>query len=151
MGANKGSVFGSGAPSLSSFASPAVASPAQPPAPPKLTFGGATGASPFASVSPGTNGFGAPSPFGATLTGIRPLGSFAASAGSALKADKPARPFGAPDSDAEDDKDDKDGDDDEVEHHEVERAQSPEKESEEKKKLRLQKGECLASEHDALV
>ncbi|KAH6899052.1 hypothetical protein B0T10DRAFT_556338 [Thelonectria olida] len=138
MGANKGSVFGSGAPSLSSFASPAVASPAQPTAPPKLTFGGATGASPFASVSSGTNGFGGASPFGSTLTGLKPLGSFAASTGSALKTDKPARPFGAPDSEAEDQEDDKSSDE-EAEHREAERAQSLEKESEDKKKLRLQK------------
>ncbi|KAK7415622.1 hypothetical protein QQX98_005766 [Neonectria punicea] len=147
LGAQKGSVFGSSAaPKLTSFASPAAASPAQSTsatAPPKLTFGGTTGASPFAGLSSGTNGFGSTlggSAFGSALSGIKPLGSFAALGGDATKTEKPAKPFGAPDSDAEDDEDDGSGDEDAV-PEEAERALSPEKESEEKKKLKLQKVE----------
>ncbi|KAI5466566.1 hypothetical protein BGZ63DRAFT_345598 [Mariannaea sp. PMI_226] len=141
LGATKGSVFGSaGAPSLSSFASPATASPAQPAAPPKLTFGSTTSASPFATIPSNTNGLGGGSPFGSTLSGIKPLGSFAAPGGSALKTDRPAKPFGAPESDAEDDEGDK-SDEEEAQHEELERARSPEKESEDKKKHKLQKVE----------
>lgn len=82
---------------------------------PTLTFGGALGgASPFA-LNGGADaksrfgsafgsGFG-----GSALSGPR-LSSFA-KPGEGLRSDKPARPFGAPESDAEDGEDD-DGDDD---------------------------------------
>lgn len=53
---------------------------------------------------------------------------------------KPAKPFGAPVSDAEDEEDDNEGD--EAGPSDEERAASPEKESEEKKKTRLQRSEC---------
>jgi Ran-binding protein 3 len=106
----KPSVFGSSLggvkPTLTS------STPAIPSSPPKLSFGG--GASPFA----GLNGGSAPSVFGSsfasggfggnTLAGPRLTGF--GKPGNVLKSDKPARPFGAPESDAEDDG--KDGDDD---------------------------------------
>ncbi|KAH6997515.1 hypothetical protein BKA56DRAFT_989 [Ilyonectria sp. MPI-CAGE-AT-0026] len=143
-GASKGSVFASsGTSTLTSFASPLAAPATQPAAAPKLTFGGTTGASPFAGLSTGTNGFGSTlggSAFGSALSGIKPLGSFAAPGGEAPKTEKPAKPFGAPDSDAEDSEEEGSGDDD-AQPEEAERAQSPEKESEEKKKLKLQKVE----------
>jgi DEAD/DEAH box helicase domain-containing protein len=56
-----------------------------------------------------------------------------------LGSKKPAKPFGAPASDAEDEDDDNEGD--EAGPSDEERAASPEKESEEKKKTRLQRGE----------
>ncbi|KAH7137114.1 hypothetical protein B0J13DRAFT_448863 [Dactylonectria estremocensis] len=144
-GASKGaSVFGSsGTATLTSFASPSAAPAAQLAAAPKLTFGGATGASPFAGLSSATNGFGSTlggSAFGSALSGIKPLGSFAAPGGDAPKNEKPAKPFGAPDSDAEE-SDDEGSANEDAQPEEAERAQSPEKESEEKKKLKLQKVE----------
>jgi hypothetical protein len=62
-----------------------------------------------------------------------------------LKSEKPAKPFGAPDSDAED-ADDDEGDEEEDAGEErsqpdEERLPSPEKEPEEKRKLKLQRGE----------
>lgn len=146
IGGSQGkSVFGAGAPKLSSFASP-TPPPAQPSVAPKLSFGGSNSASPFAGLSSGTNGFGSQlggSAFGSALGSIKPLGSFAAPGAGAIKSDKPAKPFGAPDSDAEDGEENDEGDD-EAQPEEAERAASPEKESEEKKKLRLQKGMPLA-------
>ncbi|KAH7133476.1 hypothetical protein EDB81DRAFT_659170 [Dactylonectria macrodidyma] len=144
-GASKGtSVFGSsGTATLTSFASPAAALAAEPAAAPKLTFGGSTSASPFAGLSSTTNGFGSTlggSAFGSALSGIKPLGSFAAPGGDAPKTEKPAKPFGAPDSDAEE-SDDEGSANEDAQPEEAERAQSPEKESEEKKKLKLQKVE----------
>ncbi|KAF5025194.1 hypothetical protein F66182_2770, partial [Fusarium sp. NRRL 66182] len=116
-GSQGGSVFGSaaaaaaaaGKPSLSSFASPPSSSATQPPAAPKLTFGGSGSASPFAGLSSGTNGspFGG-STFGSALGAGKPLSSFAAPGSEPLKNEKPAKPFGAPDSDAEDDEDEDD-------------------------------------------
>lgn len=144
-GSQGGSVFGSaaaGKPSLSSFASPAPSTEAQPPVAPKLTFGSTGGASPFAGLSSGTNGFGSAfgsSAFGSALGGAKPLASFAAPGKEPLKSEKPAKPFGAPDS-SDDEDEDGDEDGDENEPQEVERALSPEKDSDEKRKLKLQKG-----------
>ena len=139
--ASGGSVFGTGAPKLSSFASPAP-STAQPSVVPKLTFGGGAGASPFGALSSGANGFGSAlsgSAFGSSLGGIKPLPSFAALGKDAPKKnDKPVKAFGAPDSDADDGDEDEEGDDDGLPEG-AERALSPEKESDEKKKLKLQK------------
>ncbi|CAM1511127.1 Fc.00g086400.m01.CDS01 [Cosmosporella sp. VM-42] len=141
--ASGGSVFGTGAPKLSSFASP-VPTTTQPSVPPKLTFGGGSTASPFGALSSGTNGFGSAlsgSVFGSALGGIKPLPSFAAPGKDALKkSEKPVKAFGAPDSDADDDEEDDEGDDDALPEG-AERALSPEKESDEKKKLKLQKVE----------
>ncbi|KAM0557945.1 hypothetical protein ACHAPJ_005109 [Fusarium lateritium] len=142
-GSQGGSVFGSaaaGKPSLSSFASPPSSTAAQPAAPPKLTFGSSSGASPFASISSGTNGspFGGRT-FGSALGASKPLSSFAAPGAEPLKSEKPAKPFGAPDSDAEDGEDEDDEREESEQPTEAERAISPEKESDEKKKLKLQK------------
>jgi DEAD/DEAH box helicase domain-containing protein len=51
---------------------------------------------------------------------------------------KPARPFGAPDSDAEDDEEATGGEGDNAATEEAERALSPE--TDEKKRVKLQKG-----------
>ncbi|KAF4340348.1 DEAD DEAH box helicase [Fusarium beomiforme] len=142
-----GSAFGSlaaGKPSLSSFASPPPSTTAQPAAPPKLTFGSSGGASPFAGLSTGTNGspFGG-STFGSALGATKPLSSFAAPGAEPLKSEKPAKPFGAPDSESEEEEEEDDDDEREGSEQppEAERAVSPEKESDEKKKLKLQKVE----------
>ncbi|KAF4982080.1 hypothetical protein FZEAL_2232 [Fusarium zealandicum] len=145
-GSQGGSGFGSvaaGKPSLSSFASPPPTTAEQPAAAaPKLTFGSSSGASPFAGLSSGANGFGSAfggNTFGSVLGGNKSLSSFAAPAGPTPAADKVAKPFGAPDSDGEDEDDeDEDGDDNEK-SEDPERALSPEKESDEKKKMKLQK------------
>lgn len=141
FGGTQGSGFGGGAPKLTSFASPAPP-PTQPSVAPKLSFGSSSSASPFVGLSSTANGFGSGlggSAFGSALGGIKPLGSFAAPGTGALKSEKPAKPFGAPDSDAESGEEDDEGDDD-AQPEEAERGASPEKESEEKKRLRLQKG-----------
>ena len=75
--------------------------------------------------------------FGSGISGTK-LSSFAAPGGPSLKSDKPAKPFGAPESDAEENKDDGEGD--EGSQPEEERAASPEKEAEDHKKVKLQKG-----------
>lgn len=133
--------------------------PAQPSAPPKLTFGGGSSASPFAGLASTTsNGFGSAfgsgsSGFGSVLGGgggvggLKPLSSFAAPGSQPLKSEKPAKPFGAPDSDVESEEDE-DGNDDEEggddgSQPDAERLASPEKEPEEKKKLRLQRGKLF--------
>ncbi|KAF5718100.1 DEAD DEAH box helicase [Fusarium mundagurra] len=119
LGASQsGSAFGSlaaGKPSLSSFASPPSSTAAQPTAPPKLTFGSSGGASPFAGLSTGSNGspFGG-STFGSALGVTKPLSSFAAPGAEPLKSEKPAKPFGAPDSESEE------GDEEEEEREEIE-------------------------------
>lgn len=118
VGTNK-SVFGGGAPNAPSpFASLGTPSktPVAPPNLPKptLTFGRKDGSapSPFATMNGSTTsafggggGFGGGSPFTRTLGASTP-GNFASpGAAPAMKSDKPAKPFGAPDSDAEDDSD----------------------------------------------
>lgn len=111
--ATKGSVFGSGAKAgASPFGglSPSKPDAAVPAPTPTLSFGGAGSASsPFASVKPvGANGgFGSVfgSAFGGGLGG-KPLSSFAKTGESSFKTDKAAKPFGAPDSDAEDENED---------------------------------------------
>ncbi|KAI1048900.1 hypothetical protein LB506_005014 [Fusarium annulatum] len=146
LGASQsGSAFGSlaaGKPSLSSFASKPSSTTAQPAAPPKLTFGSSGGASPFAGLSTGSNGspFGG-STFGSALGGTKPLSSFAAPGAEPLKSEKPAKPFGAPDSESEDGGEEEEEREESEQPPEAERAVSPEKESDEKKKLKLQKSE----------
>lgn len=153
MGNTKGIGFGaSAAQPLSSFASPAPATAGKPAEAPKLTFGGGNSVSPFAGLaSKPANGFGSAfgsgastnSAFGSGLSGIKPLASFAAPGSNPLRAGKSAKPFGAPDSDADDN-----GEDDEAEGEDQpdeERAASPEKEKEpdEKKKTKLHKGKAM--------
>lgn len=130
--------------------------PVQSSVPPKLTFGGGAGASPFAGLAQNKpNGFGSAfggggSAFGSVLGGgaLKPLPSFAAPGSQPLKKEKPTKPFGAPDSDVDDDGNEDENEDDDEEggdgasQSDVERLASPEKEPEEKKKLRLQRGEC---------
>ncbi|KAJ0117992.1 DEAD/DEAH box helicase [Diaporthe amygdali] len=130
IGAQK-SVFGgasAAAPSpFASFGAPAstAASTSTPLSPPKLSFGSkdASAPSPFAAMNgakPATGGFGSGfgggSPFSSALGGAGPRTGNFASPGQPpiIKSDKPAKPFGAPDSDAEDESDD-DGDDDDEE------------------------------------
>lgn len=104
---------------------------------PKLTFGSANSASPFANLSSGFGGASLGSPFSAG----KGLDSFASPLAKPLQSEKPARPFGAPESDV-DAEDEEDAErDDESEPNEQERAASPEKELEEKKRIRLHKGE----------
>ncbi|KAK5653871.1 hypothetical protein OQA88_7795 [Cercophora sp. LCS_1] len=154
-GAGKPSLFGS---SLGSFSvlggsKPAASGAALPlSAAPKLSFasGALSSPSPFAvnggkptgSVfggSPFTSSFG-----GSALSGAK-LSTFG-KPGESLKSDKPAKPFGAPESDGEDESD-KEGDGEES-GSEKEEGKDAEKEkekeaekasTEEKKKLRLQK------------
>ncbi|KAH8172676.1 ranBP1 domain-containing protein [Sarocladium implicatum] len=165
LGAGQPSAFGSSAaPKLSSFASPPPDTPHHTPispgpatkssaptapAAPKLSFGGTAGASPFAGLS-GTksNGFGGgfgggATGFGSALGGPK-LSGFAAPGTISLPVGKAAKPFGAPDSDAEDDEkeDEAEGDGDAT--SEAERALSPE--TDEKKRLKLQKVEVDAGE-----
>ncbi|KAF4125296.1 DEAD/DEAH box helicase domain-containing protein [Geosmithia morbida] len=142
LGASSASGFGSsGASKLSSFASPTKTMDAKPSEPPKFQFGGGVSVSPFATLaSGGSNGFGSAfggSGFGAASTGVKPLGSFAAPTAEPLTSEKPAKPFGAPDSDVE--SDDEDDEDDESSQPEEETSSPVEKELDDKKKPKLQK------------
>lgn len=149
LGTSGGSAFGSGGPKLSSFASPSKETEDTPKAAaPKLSFGGANAASPFAKIGASSNGFGSAlggGGFGSVGTGAK-LGSFAAPAAKPFGGSKPAKPFGAPDSDAESDKSDNDEEDEKGDQEEKgsqaegDRADSPVKESEDKKRSKLQKG-----------
>ncbi|KAL1879429.1 hypothetical protein VTK73DRAFT_6961 [Phialemonium thermophilum] len=152
LGAGKPSIFSS-----SSSASPspfatvgATNNTATTTAPPKLSFGGAptttTTASPFGTLNGKSGTLGAAG-FGSILSGPR-LTSFA-KPGEPLKTDKPAKPFGAPESDAEEGSDDQDGDGGEDgsggdDHSDNEDEKSKEKDeskltADDKKKLKLQK------------
>ncbi|KAK2044069.1 PH domain-like protein [Colletotrichum somersetense] len=149
--ATKGSVFGGSASSASPFGGLSSSKPAIPaPAPtPALSFGG-TGAasSPFASVKPaGTNGgFGSAfgNAFGGGL-GSKPLTSFSKTGESSFKTEKAAKPFGAPDSDADEGSDEdaddvaeaasESGDKDEKEESDKEESKAVD----DKKRTRLQK------------
>ncbi|EQB43959.1 hypothetical protein CGLO_17348 [Colletotrichum gloeosporioides Cg-14] len=146
---SKGSVFGGSTSSASPFGSLSPSKPAVAPiAAPTLSFGGAGAASsPFASVkTAGANGFGSAfgSGFGSALSG-KPLTSFAKAGESSFKSEKPAKPFGAPESDADDGSgDDADGDDgsasesgDKEEKEESDKEES--KAGDDKKRTKLQK------------
>lgn len=155
-GKDGASAFGSpGKAPLSSFASAksGTASTSTISAGPKLSFGGgASAASPFSGLPKNTNGFGSgagglgTSGF-SSLGGSKPLSSFASGGGAKpFSNSKPARPFGAPESDAENSNDDSNADDDDendAANGENERAESPEKESEERKKAKLQRSTFL--------
>ncbi|KAG5983847.1 hypothetical protein E4U55_006997 [Claviceps digitariae] len=136
-------------PTPSSFVSqPKSAIPDHEPsmAAPKFSFSSSSGASPFAGLSSNTNGFkgigfGLPS----ALSGSKPFGGFTPFGTTALQSDKAARPFGAPDSDADEDdeEDEEDGEEGDSEGQladKVRRA-SPDKDSEDKKRPKLQKVE----------
>ncbi|KAJ0388261.1 hypothetical protein COL922a_000523 [Colletotrichum nupharicola] len=145
----KGSVFGGSTSSASPFGSLSRSKPAAAPiAAPTLSFGGAGAASsPFASVkTAGANGLGSAfgSGFGSALSG-KPLTSFAKAGESSSKSEKPAKPFGAPESDVEDGSgDDADGDNgsasesgDKEEKEESDKEES--KAGDDKKRTKLQK------------
>ena len=131
--------------SFSSSKSPSESQPASATTVPKLTFGSGGGASPFAGISSPPNGFGSGiggGGFGSTLSGAKPLSSFGASVGKALQSGKAAKPFGAPDSGTDDGSDvDEEQADNDSQADEVQRAISPEKDSDDKKRTRLHKGE----------
>ncbi|KAK2589662.1 ATP-dependent 3'-5' DNA helicase [Conoideocrella luteorostrata] len=135
------SSFASVKPTTSSEAKATAADKAPDTTTPKLSFGLNSGLSPFAGLSSVTNGFGG-SGFGSgsALSGVKQLGSFAAAGAKTLLSDKAARPFGAPDSDADDeDKDEEDDADNESHLDEGDRGASPEKESDDKKRPKLHK------------
>ncbi|KAL7782531.1 hypothetical protein V8C37DRAFT_413877 [Trichoderma ceciliae] len=141
LGTSQSSVFAPSAGSLILPLAPGFGVPgSQPPSSvtmPKLTFGGANNASPFAKLSSGINGASLGSPFSAG----KGLDSFASPMAKHLQSEKPARPFGAPESD-DDGEDEEDAErDDEPEPSEQERATSPEKELEEKKRVKLHRVE----------
>ncbi|KAH8889793.1 hypothetical protein GQ53DRAFT_196230 [Thozetella sp. PMI_491] len=152
----------------SPFGAVGASKPSEPAAAPKLNFTSASSSSPFATVAlngkpsgfasgstlGGTgsfaggktfgSGFGAGSAFGAPR-----LTSFASQLGETLKSEKPAKPFGAPESDAEES-----GDDDEEEeegengaagaadeHGEEKDKEEGKQVVDDKKKIRLQKVE----------
>jgi hypothetical protein len=158
-----GSFGGSGKPSLfgSSSASPSLGGvlggskpAAAPSASPKLSFGGAATSSPFAGLNgqPGGSVFRS-SPFASAFGGSALSGprlNFG-KPGEVLKSDKPAKPFGAPDSDAEhnsgeesndeeDTKGDASSDEGEGKEEDSQKDESS-KAGEDKKKLKLQKSE----------
>lgn len=126
MGSGK-SVFGGGAASSPSpFASLGASSLSKAPAAapqvpiPTLSFGNkdSSAPSPFATINgskPSALGGGFGSPFGSAL-GVSKTGNFASPGIAPLaKSDKAAKPFGAPDSDAEDESEaGSDGDGDEA-------------------------------------
>ncbi|KAL2167783.1 hypothetical protein VTG60DRAFT_843 [Thermothelomyces hinnuleus] len=149
-----GSFGGSGKPSLFSSSSGSSSlggsQPAAPSSPPKLSFGGASTSSPFAGLngqaggsifksSPFASAFGGSALSGPRLNFGKP--------GETLKSDKPAKPFGAPDSDAEEgsgeesnEDEDTKGDassDDEGKEDDKDREDS--KGADDKKKFKLQK------------
>ncbi|KAK1829178.1 hypothetical protein QBC39DRAFT_392728 [Podospora conica] len=118
MAGSKPSVFGGGSTSSGSFGSFGGAKSTTSTVPstaPTLSFGGPLGgASPFALNGGANAKSGFSSTFGSAFGGSAfsgPRLSSFAKPGEGLKNDKPARPFGAPESDAEDGEDD-DGDDD---------------------------------------
>ncbi|KAK0735919.1 hypothetical protein B0T21DRAFT_289846 [Apiosordaria backusii] len=146
-GAGKPSVFGSS--TTSSFGSVLGGSTA--PAPAKLNFGSSSTASPFASTLNGQAGGGSAfksSPFGSAFGGGSALGGGArltnfSKPGEALKSGKPAKPFGAPESDAEDEDKEEDGEEENGEgagaDGEEESKGDEEKEESERKRLKLHK------------
>ncbi|TQV96646.1 nuclear protein export protein Yrb2 [Cordyceps javanica] len=144
LGGNAGSAFGSaGKKSLTSFASTPKNTEAQPLAPaPTLSFGGAaSAASPFATGPSRTNGFGSGlggSGF-ASASGAKPLSSFASGKPKPFQTQKSAKPFGAPDSDADDDEEEENGEEEEGNSAaEKDRDASSEKEDD-KSKVKLHK------------
>lgn len=149
LGSSQGGGFASNKPTLSSFASVKPVSSSETSGTrankgqagnaPKLSFASNSGLSPFAGLGSGTNGVGS-SKFGSGLSGIKPLGSFGAAGAKPLQSEKAAKPFGAPESDADDDDDnDNEEGDDESQPDDQERGASPEKDADEKKRPKLHK------------
>lgn len=141
LGGTTGSGFGSpGKAPLSSFASSPkkTEADAQPAASaPKLSFGGAAAASPFAA---GTNGFGSGLGGGSVFGSAKPLSAFGSGASKPFQTQKGAKPFGAPDSDVEEEEEEETGEEGEGADKDKDRGGSPEKESDDKAKVKLHKG-----------
>ncbi|KAH0532388.1 hypothetical protein TsFJ059_001084 [Trichoderma semiorbis] len=141
LGTSQSSIFsssiGSSALSLGTGLGASGSQPAPAVTMPKLTFGSVNSASPFANLSSGFGGASLGSPFS---TG-KGLESFASPLAKPLQSEKPAKPFGAPESDAEEEEEEDAEREDESESNEQERAPSPEKELEEKKRIKLHKVE----------
>ncbi|TEA10547.1 Nucleoporin NUP56 [Colletotrichum sidae] len=111
----KSSVFGISASAATSFGTLSPSKPAPSAALPTLSFGGAGAASsPFAGVKlASANGFGSTfsGGFASALSG-KPLTSFGKVGESSFKSEKPAKPFGAPESDVdENSREEADGED----------------------------------------
>lgn len=152
-GAGKPSVFGS-AGTAASFGS--VLGGSTPAAPAKLNFSSTSTASPFASALNGQTGGGSvfkSSPFGSTFGGASALSGGGArltnfgKPGEALKSGKPAKPFGAPESDAEESEKDEDGEEENGEGAGAdgeEENKDDEKEESERKRLKLHKSESFS-------
>ena len=143
LGGTTGSAFGSpGKAPLGSFASSKKTEAQSLASAPKLSFGGATDASPFASAPPRTNGFGGGlggSGFG-SASGVKPLSSFSSGASKPFQNQKSAKPFGAPDSDVEED-----GDEDNVDEEEGNSGADKDRDvlsekDDDKSKVKLHKG-----------
>ncbi|KAG7288034.1 hypothetical protein NEMBOFW57_007554 [Staphylotrichum longicolle] len=149
-GSGKPSLFGSPSPSPSLSGVLGGSKPAAPSAPPKLSFGSAAAASPFGGLNGQTGGsVFKSSPFASAFGGSALSGprlNFG-KPGEVLKSDKPAKPFGAPDSDAEGKSDDEDNEDEDTkgdassdeESREEEKDKDDSKAGDDKKKPKLQK------------
>ncbi|KAL6830358.1 P-loop containing nucleoside triphosphate hydrolase protein [Trichoderma sp. SZMC 28015] len=141
LGTSQSSIFSSSIGSSALSSGTGLGASTSQPAPavtmPKLTFGSMNSASPFANLSSGFGGASLGSPFS---TG-KGLESFASPLAKPLQSEKPAKPFGAPESDAEEEEEEDAEREDESESNEQERAPSPEKELEEKKRIKLHKVE----------
>lgn len=114
---------------------------------PKLTFGTSNHASPFAGLASGSNGFGSGfggGGFSSVLPRGKPLSSFASNVPKPLPSDKSVKPFGAPESSSDGEYEEEEEEvDDSRQTDEVPRASSPEKDVDDKKKTRLQRGKAI--------
>ncbi|KAL1836811.1 hypothetical protein VTJ49DRAFT_4627 [Mycothermus thermophilus] len=156
-GSGKPSLFGSSSASSSIFGSTNTSQSAAPAGPPKLSFGSTSSASPFATAATPANGQAGGSLFKTSAFASSPFGTASALSGprlnfgkpgEVLKSDKPVKPFGAPDSDAEEksgDEGSEEGDDakgegssDEAEVKDEDKDESS-RAGEDKKKPKLQK------------
>jgi hypothetical protein len=159
-GAGKPSLFGSSGTSSFGSVLGGGSKPADPPAPPKLSFGSGAAASPFSGLngqgggsvfksSPFASAFGGSALPGSRLNFGRP--------GEALKSGKPARPFGAPESDGEENSGDESNGDEETKgdsasdeggNKEEDREKDDSKAAgDDKRKPKLQKSECWPRRH----
>lgn len=148
-------MFGGSASAQSPFGSLATSSAPKPAPVPTLSFAPAAqgaGTSPFANLGSSKpngfgGGFGGGSTFGSAFGSsvlAKPLTSFAKPGVEAPKSEKPAKPFGAPDSEAEEDSEDDDDDTDSAsEAHEKDDSDKEETSKtagDDRKKIKLQRG-----------
>lgn len=143
LGGTTGSAFGTpGKAPLGSFASSKQTEAQSLASAPKLSFGGATHAFPFATAPPRANGFGGGlggSGFG-SASGAKMLSSFSSGASKPFQTQKSAKPFGAPDSDAEEN-----GDEDNVDEEDGNSGADKDRDilsekDDDKSKVKLHKG-----------